>query len=126
LTSTDDSVTLVETLEVSGSFEEARQSIKACIARLQREGVRGLSSMHFYEAPETNELAAVIIFSNSSEILAHTRMISSWQEFKNFSSLVRVKDMKIHGLVSPEVRAWLDQFPGQRRLFDTHLAGFTR
>ena len=123
---TDDSVTLVEILDVLGSFDEARELIQACIARLEREGVPGLASMRFYEDPAAKELAAVIMFSNSSEILAHTRMISSWPEFQRFATSIRLKDMRIHGTVSPEVRAWLDQFQGPRRVFDKHLAGFNR
>lgn len=121
-----DQVTLVEILEVEGSFEDARQLIQACIARLEREGVRGLAAMHFYEDPAASELSAVITFSNSTDVLAHTQMISSWDEFKRFASSIRVKDMRIHGRVSDEVRAWLDRFPGPRRLFEQHLAGFSR
>jgi hypothetical protein len=125
-TPADDSVTLVEILDVPGSFDEARQLIQAGVARLEREGVPGLASMNFYEDAAAKELAAVITFSNSSEILAHTRMISGWPEFQRFATLIRVKDMRIHGRVSAEVRAWLDQFQGPRRLFETHLAGFSR
>ena len=125
-TATDDSVTLVEILEVLGSFDETRQLVRACVARLEREGVPGLASMIFYEDAAAKELAAVITFSSSTEILAHTQMISGWPEFQRFGTLIRVKDMRIHGRVSAEVRAWLDQFQGPRRLFELHLAGFSR
>lgn len=122
----DDSVTLVEILEVSGSFDEARQLIRSCVERLEREGVPGLASMRFYEDAETKELAAVITFADARDILAHTRMISSWPEFERFATLIRLKDMRIHGRVSEEVRSWLDRFQGPRRVFDTRLAGFSR
>jgi len=82
--------------------------------------------MKFYEDAAAKELAAVITFSDSAEILAHTRMIAGWPEFQRFATLLRLKDMRIHGRVSAEVRAWLDQFPGPRRLFEMHLAGFSR
>ena len=125
-TATDDSVTLVEILDVPGSFDEARQLVQTCVARLEREGVPGLASMKFYEDAAAKELAAVITFSDSAEILAHTRMIAGWPEFQRFATLLRLKDMRIHGRVSAEVRAWLDQFPDPRRLFEMHLAGFSR
>jgi hypothetical protein len=125
-TATHESVTLVDILEVVGSFDEARQLIQTASRAWNAMASADWLRCTFYEDPEAKELAAVITFSDSSELLADTRMISSWQEFERFASLIRIEYMRIHGRVSAEVRSWLDRFQGPCRLFDAHLAGFTR
>lgn len=121
-----DAVTLVEILEVVGDFDEAVALISTTVARLEREGVPGLASMQFYTHAERRELAAVITFADPAQMQAHTAMISSWDAFRRFSEVVRFKEMRIHGVVGPEVKAWLARFPGPVAQYDSPIAAFFR
>lgn len=121
-----DATTLVEILEVTGPFDEAVALIRATIARLEREGVPGLASMQFYTDEARRELAAVITFADPAQMLAHTAQLSGWDEFRRFSSMIKLKEMRIHGTVGPEVRAWMAQFPGAVTQYAAPIAAFFR
>lgn len=118
-------VTLVELLDVIGDFDEVAAILRTVMARLEREGVAGLRSMEFYRASET-QLAAVIAFADPADMLAHTAMVSSFPEFVQFAAKTKLVKMRIHGVVSPEVRAWMAQFPGEVEVFEEYVAGFSR
>jgi hypothetical protein len=77
---------------------------------LEREGVGGLFAMQFYADRAANELSAVVTFSEPLDMPAHVEMISSWPEFASFAQSIRIKDMRIHGQLSPDMEAWIRKF----------------
>lgn len=121
-----EAVTLVEILEVEGDFNEVVALISSTIARLEREGQPGLASMQFFADEGRRELAAVITFADPAQMLAHTAQISSWDEFRRFSAQIRLKELRIHGVVGPEVRAWISQFRGSVSVYERPVAAFFR
>lgn len=124
----DDSthVTLVEILDVLGPFQEAAELMRALMHRLEHEGVPGIASMQFYTDEEARELAAVIRFWDPAQLIDHTRLLSSWTEFARFSSMIVLKEMRIHGVVPPAVLAWMEQFQGPKKQYQRYVAGFVR
>jgi hypothetical protein len=96
------------------------------LGRLEREGVPGLRSMHFYTRPESNELAAVIRFSDPSQIQAHTDLLSRWGEFQRFGASIRLREMRAHGSISAEVQAWIAKFGGTVAKYEQLVGGFER
>ena len=68
----------------------------------------------------------MITFASAADMLAHTAMISGWDEFKAFASMIKVSDMRVHGKLTAEVAAWIAQFNGPLRQFEQHVAGFVR
>lgn len=119
-------VTLVEILELTHPYEEFAPLIKRALERLAVEGVPALRSMHFFHDADKAQLGAVITFSSSEQIPAHTAMISQWEEFQKFSKMVKVVELRVHGKISPEVREWLARFGGPVRIFEDYLGGFVR
>lgn len=121
-----DATTLVEILEVTGSFDEAEALLTATLTRLEREGVPGLASMQFYTDEPRRQLAAVITFTDPSQMLAHTAQLSGWDEFRRFSALIKLVEMRIHGSVGDDVRAWMGQFSGTVTHYPQPVAAFFR
>ena len=119
-------LTLVEILEMTRPYEECAPIIRRVLDRLAVEGVPGLASMHFYHDAERAQLGAVITFSDASQILAHTAMISQWEDFRLFASMIKVIEMRVHGKLSPESRKWLAQFKGPIRVIEEYVGGFVR
>jgi hypothetical protein len=79
-------VTLVEALEVTMPFEEFQRAIDAVADRLETEGVRGLVSLNFYGESGSNEVGAILTFSDSESMLKHMAMVSSWKEYETSST----------------------------------------
>ena len=119
-------LTLIEVLEVVGPFSEAEARVSALVARLEREGVRGLLAMQFYADRAAKELSAVITFSDQADMPAHLDLISSWPEFTSFAQSIRLKDMRIHLQLSADVEAWIRKFQGPLRQFPTRGGSFMR
>lgn len=119
-------VTLVEVLELLRPFDEVGPVVENLLGRLEVEGIAALISMQFYLNEEKTEIGAVITFSDSNQLIEHTRMISSWEEFKRFTSMVKLADMRVHGTLSAEAEAWIRQFQGPLKKFAHYLAGFVR
>ena len=120
-------VTLVEVLEVTAPFEEFRSTIDAVAARLEEEGVRELVSMNFYEEPGSNEVGAILTFSDSKSMLRHMNMVSSWEEYRMFFGTVKPLDVRVYGTLDAEAEAWIRQFGDiVSRKFEHHAAGFVR
>ena len=126
MTQARDYLTLVEILELTRPYEECAPIIQRVLDRLAVEGVPGLASMHFYHDAERAQLGAVITFSDSTQILAHTAMISQWEEFRQFAKMIKVVDMRVHGVPNADFTAWVKQFGGALRQFPEPLAGFAR
>lgn len=121
-----DAVTLVELLEVTGPFDEAVTLLQTVLARLEHEGVSGLASMQFYADEPRRHLGVIITFSDPAQLLAHTAQISGWDEFRRFSAMFNLLEMRIHGAVSPEVRAWIARFEGTVTTYPEPVAAFFR
>ena len=120
-------VTLVEVLEVTAPVEEFRRTIDAVAARLEAEGVRELVSMNFYEESGSNEVGAILTFSDSKSMLRHMDMVSSWEEYGMFFGTVKPLDVRVYGTLDAEAEAWIRQFGDiVSRKFEHHAAGFVR
>ena len=79
-------VTLVEVLEVTVPFEEFQSAIDAVANRLEAEGVKELVSINFYGESGSNEVGAILTFSDSESMLKHMAMVSSWKEYETSST----------------------------------------
>jgi hypothetical protein len=120
-------VTLVEVLEVTAPVEEFQSTIDAVAARLEAEGVRELVSMNFYEESGSNEVGAILTFSDSKGMLRHMDMVSSWEEYGMFFGTVKPLDVRVYGTLDAEAEAWIRQFGDiVSRKFEHHAAGFVR
>lgn len=119
-------LTLVEILELNRPYEECAPIIRRVLDRLAVEGVPGLASMQFYHDAERAQLGAVITFSDSSQILAHTAMISQWEDFRRFATMIKVIEIRVHGKLSAEAQQWLAQFKGPVRVIEDYVGGFVR
>ena len=120
-------VTLVEVLEVTAAVEEFQRTIDAVAARLEAEGVRELVSMNFYEESGSNEVGAILTFSDSKSMLRHMDMVSSWEEYGMFFGTVKPLDVRVYGTLDAEAEAWIRQFGDiVSRTFEHHTAGFVR
>jgi hypothetical protein len=120
-------VTLVEVLEVTVPFDEFQGAIDAVAGRLEAEGVKELVSINFYGESGSNEVGAILTFSDSKSMLKHMAMVSSWKEYETFFSTVRPLDVRVYGKLSEEAEAWIGQFGDiVSRKFEHHTAGFVR
>jgi len=120
-------VTLVELLEVTVPFEEFQSAIDAVAARLEAEGVKELVSLNFYREAGSNEVGAILTFSDSKSMLKHMDMVSSWKEYDMFFGTVKPLDVRVYGTLDAEAEAWIGQFGDiVSRKFEHHTAGFVR
>jgi hypothetical protein len=120
-------VTLVEMLEVTVPFEEFQSAIDAVAARLEAEGVKELVSINFYGEAGSNEVGAILTFSDSKSMLKHMDMVSSWKEYDMFFGTVKPLDVRVYGTLDAEAEAWIGQFGDiVSRKFEHHTAGFVR
>lgn len=120
-------VTLVELLEVTAPFEEFQSAIDAVAERLETEGVKELVSINFYGEPGSNEVGAILMFSDSRSMLRHMAMVSSWEEYEMFFGTVKPLDVRVYGTLDAEAEAWIRQFGDiVSRKFEHHTAGFVR
>jgi hypothetical protein len=120
-------VTLVELLEVTAPFEEFQSAIDAVAARLEAEGVKELVSINFYGEAGSNEVGAILTFSDSKSMLKHMDMVSSWKEYDMFFGTVKPLDVRVYGTLDAEAEAWIGQFGDiVSRKFEHHTAGFVR
>jgi hypothetical protein len=120
-------VTLVEVLEVTAPFEEFQSAIDAVAERLEAEGVKELVSINFYGESGSNEVGAILTFSDSKSMLKHMDMVSSWKEYETFFGTVKPLDVRVYGRLSEEAEAWIGQFGNiVSRKFEYHTAGFVR
>ena len=120
-------VTLVELLEVTAPFEEFRNAIDAVSDRLEAEGVQELVSINFYGESGSNEVGAILTFSDSKSMLKHMDMVSAWKEYETFFCVVKPLDVRVYGTLDAEAEAWIRQFGDiVSRKFEHHTAGFVR
>ena len=120
-------VTLVEMLEVTAPFEEFQSAIDAVADRLEVEGVEELVSMNFYGESGSNEVGAILTFSDSESMLKHMDMVSSWKEYETFFSTVKPLDVRVYGTLDARAEDWIGQFGDiVSRKFEHHTAGFVR
>ncbi len=121
-----DHVTLVEILELTRPYDEVVPFLSAAIRRLETEGVKALLSSQFYRNEAGTELGAVIRFANSSQMMEHVNMVSGWEEFHRFSSMIKLIDMRVHGKLDPEAEAWIRKFNGPIKKLEHLVVGFVR
>jgi len=120
-------VTLVEVLEVTVPFEEFQSAIDAVADRLEAEGVKELVSINFYGESGSNEVGAILTFSDSKSMLKHMDMVSTWEEYEMFFGTVKPLDVRVYGTLDAEAEAWIRQFGDiVSRKFEHHTAGFVR
>lgn len=119
-------VTLVEELELIGSFAEYKTVIESAVERLATEGIKELITLQFYTNPRHTKVGVIITFSDRDKVMEHIHMISGWADFKQMSALVKPIDIKVYGSLSVGVEAWLQQFNIVSQTFDERIAGFVR
>jgi hypothetical protein len=119
-------VTLVEVLELTGSFGEFEAAIQAAVRRLEAEGIRELVRVQFYATPGSTEVGAILTFADRDRVMEHIGMITKCEEFERFFGTVRPSDVRVYGKLSAEAEAWVRQFGVVRKKFDDHVAGFVR
>ena len=119
-------VTLVEEFEVVGPESELFEIMRKLVGRIEREGVRGMSSMHFWKDPETGRLGAVISFTDPNDFVPHIEMLGRWTEFQRFSELVKLVRIRVHGHVPDSIKAFIAKFGGDAGSFEDLVAGFHR
>jgi hypothetical protein len=120
-------VTLVEVLEVTAPLEEFQSAIDAVAEKLEAEGVKELVSMNFYGESGSNEVGAILTFSDSKSMLRHMDMVSSWKEYEMFFATVKPLDVRVYGTLDAKAEAWIGQFGDiVSRKFEHHTAGFVR
>jgi hypothetical protein len=124
--SAEEHVTLVEVLELTGSFEEFAAAVRAATRRLESEGVKALVTLQFYANPGSTEAGAILTFSDRDRVMEHIGMISGWEEFERFFGTVRPVDVRVYGKLSAEAEGWVRQFGVVSRAFEDHVAGFVR
>jgi hypothetical protein len=124
--SAEEHVTLVEVLELTGSFEEFAAAVRAATRRLESEGVKALVTLQFYANPGSTEAGAILTFSDRDRVMEHIGMISGWEEFERFFGTVRPVDVRVYGKLSAEAEGWVRQFGVVSRTFEDHVAGFVR
>ncbi|WP_310488671.1 hypothetical protein [Chamaesiphon sp. VAR_69_metabat_338] len=119
-------VTLVEELELIGSFAEYKTVIESAVQRLATEGIKELITLQFYTNPRHTKVSVIITFSDRDKVMEHIKMISGWADFKQMFALVKPIDIKVYGKLSVGVEAWLQQFNVVSQTFDERIAGFVR
>ena len=120
-------VTLVELLEVTAPLEQFQGAIDAVVDRLEAEGVKELVSINFYGESGSNEVGAILTFSDGGSMLRHMDMVSSWEEYERFFATVKPLDVRVYGTLDAEAEAWIGQFGDiVSRKFEYHTAGFVR
>ena len=119
-------VTLVEVLELRCPFEEFAAAVAACVRRLETEGVRELVTIQFYARSGSTEVGALLSFADCERVVEHLNLITRWDEFERFFSMVTPLDVRIYGHLSAEAEAWVRQFDVISKTFDQHVAGFVR
>ena len=120
-------VTLVELLEVTAPFEEFQSAIDAVAERLETEGIKELVSINFYGESGSNEVGAILTFSDSRSMLRHMDMVSSWEEYDMFFGTVKPLDVRVYGTLDADAEDWIGQFGDiVSRKFEHHTAGFVR
>jgi hypothetical protein len=119
-------VTLIEVMELTSPFEQFTKAIRAAAARLEAEGVEQLVTLQFYAAPGSNEVGAILTFSDRTRVVEHINMITKWEEFERFFGTVRPIDVRVYGRLSTEAEQWVRQFGVVSKTFEDHVAGFVR
>jgi hypothetical protein len=119
-------VTLIEVMELTSPFEQFTKAIRAAAARLEAEGVEQLVTLQFYAAPGSNEVGAILTFSDCTRVVEHINMITKWEEFERFFGTVRPIDVRVYGRLSTEAEQWVRQFGVVSKTFEDHVAGFVR
>ena len=119
-------VTLVEVLEITSSFGEFADAIRAAARRLETEGIEELVSLQFYATPGSTEAGAILTFADRDRIMEHIAMITAWEEFERFFGTVKPLDMRVYGKLSKEAERWVRQFDVISKTFEEHVAGFVR
>ena len=119
-------VTLVEVLELIGSFEEFAAAAESMARRLEAEGIPSLVSVHLYAEPGSTEAGVVLTFADPGEMMRHIDMIAGWEEFARFVRTVKPIDVRVYGKLNPEAEAWLRNINIVGKKFENHVAGFVR
>ena len=121
-------VTLVEVLELTRPFEEFADAIAAALRRLEAEGVQELVTAQFYAEPGSEQVGAILTFSDRERMIEHMGMVSKWEEFERFFATVKPVDVRVYGRLSEEAEAWIRRFGDGvlGKTFGEHVAGFVR
>ena len=119
-------VTLVEVLDLTGTFAEFAAVGQSLARRLEAEGIAELVAAQFYAGSHATEVGALITFADYRQVPRHIAMIKGWDEFTQLLGLTKLIDMRIYGPLGEEGLAFLQTMKGVSKLFATPVAGFVR
>jgi hypothetical protein len=89
-------------------------------------GVRELVTIQFYARAGSTEVGALLSFADHERVVEDLNLITRWDEFERFFSMVTPRDVRIYGRLSAEAEAWVRQFDVISKTFDQHVTGFVR
>ena len=119
-------VTLVEVLELTRPFEEFAAAVQGAARRLEAEGIKELVTLQFYADPASEEVGAILTFTDRDRMMEHIAMITRWEEFDRFFATLKPIDIRVYGKLSAEAEEWVRQFGVVSKTFKDHVAGFVR
>lgn len=90
-------VTLVERFTLRVPIETFTSAVRPALARLEREGISALRSVHFWARPEHDEVGAVLEFSDADRNVEHMNMIGGWPEFLALPPMIKLEEMRVYG-----------------------------
>ena len=82
----------------------------------------------FYAEPGSEQVGAILTFSDRERMIEHMGMVSKWEEFERFFATVKPVDVRVYGRLSEEAEAWIRRFGDGvlGKTFGEHVAGFVR
>jgi hypothetical protein len=119
-------VVLVEQLRLKVSFNDYTAVARALAERIEREGVRSLMFIQQYARAESNDVAAVLVFTDPRAMVSHVGMIETWHEFHALLAMVEVTEIRVLGPLPDDVARWLAKFHSKALRFGVPIAGFSR
>lgn len=121
-----ETLTIIETLELTVPFDEYTVAVRAFVNRAEAEGIRALAPMQVHNTPGTTQVGLMLHLSDQSKLLEHVQMIDGWDEFKRYAGMSKVRDLRVFGVLPPEIEAWLRKYSDALTIFTQPIVGFVR
>jgi hypothetical protein len=95
-------------------------------ARVEREGIDGLTRYGFYVDEEAGTAGAVVTFRDPAAWADHHQLVAEWDEYIRFRGTVSLVNIAFVGDLPPELAAGIEQAGIQYRHLGTLASGFVR
>ena len=121
-------LTLLNTYTLRGGAEDFTTAITALAARVEAEGERGVLSYRFFVSSEMGLARAVIDYATPTAWIGHHDISMTWPEMTALHRVATLSHVTFLGLITPEIRAWLDRSGLKARVETGYVAsaGFCR